>query len=158
MLRYNPNLKNKARQLRANLTDSENALWARLRNRQLLDVQFYRQKPIGGHIVDFYAPKAKLVVEIDGSQHLEENFRQKDKRCDDYLISLGLKVLRFNSREVLNESDAVAEVIYRTVAEQLMQKSPHPPFFKGGLTELHMAEGQGEGGKRKITKHLDHKS
>jgi very-short-patch-repair endonuclease len=60
MLRYNGNLKNKARQLRKNLTDSENALWSRLRNKQLLGVQFYRQKPIGGYIVDLYAPKAKL--------------------------------------------------------------------------------------------------
>jgi hypothetical protein len=61
MLRYNGNLKNKARQLRKNLTDSENALWSRLRNRQLLGVQFYRQEIIGGYIVDLYAPKAKLI-------------------------------------------------------------------------------------------------
>jgi very-short-patch-repair endonuclease len=56
MLKYNANLKDKARQLRKNLTDSEKALWSRLRNKQLLGVQFYRQKPIGEHIVDFFAP------------------------------------------------------------------------------------------------------
>jgi very-short-patch-repair endonuclease len=59
-LNYNANLKEKARQLRNNLTDSERALWPRLRNKQLLGIQFYRQKPIGEHIVDFFAPRAKF--------------------------------------------------------------------------------------------------
>ena len=68
MLNYNANLKDKARQLRKNLTDSERALWSRLRNKQILNIQFYRQKPIGEYIVDFFAPRAKLVVEVDGSQ------------------------------------------------------------------------------------------
>jgi very-short-patch-repair endonuclease len=136
MLRYNVNLKNKARQLRKNLTDSENALWSRLRNKQLLGVQFYRQKPIGGHIVDLYAPKAKLVIEIDGSQHLEDDHVQKDRKRDEYLASLGLKVLRFDSREVLKESDPVIDVIYRTIAAQRNAEiPPNPPFSKGGLTE-----------------------
>jgi very-short-patch-repair endonuclease len=65
MLNYNANLKDKARQLRKDLTDSEKALWSRLRNKQLLGIQFYRQKPIGEYIVDFFAPRAKLVVEVD---------------------------------------------------------------------------------------------
>jgi very-short-patch-repair endonuclease len=68
MLNYNANLKDKTRQLRKNLTESEKALWSRLRNKQLLGIQFYRQKPIGEHIVDFFAPRAKLVIEVDGSQ------------------------------------------------------------------------------------------
>jgi very-short-patch-repair endonuclease len=95
MLKYKLNLKTPARLLRKNLTEGENALWARLRNKQLLGVQFYRQKPIGKYIVDFYAPKVKLVVEIDGSQHLQNDHLEKDRRRDDYLASLGLKVLRF---------------------------------------------------------------
>lgn len=61
MLRYNAHLKDKARQLRKNLTDSELALWSRLRNKQLLGIQFYRQKPLGRYIVDFFAPRAHLV-------------------------------------------------------------------------------------------------
>ena len=127
MLRYNSNLKNRARELRKNLTDSKYALWSRLRNKQLLGVQFYRQKPIGGHIVDLYAPKAKLVIEIDGSQHLQGDHIQKDGRRDEYLASLGLKVLRFNSREVLKESDAVIGVIYRTIVAQLHAEIPRNP-------------------------------
>ena len=134
MLKYNAHLKDKARQLRKNLTDSEAALWSRLRNKQLLGIQFYRQKPIGEHIVDFFAPRANLVVEVDGSQHLGGDHALKDRSRDGYLASLGLRVLRFNSREVLTESEAVVEAIYRTVAEQLNAEiPPGPPFDKGGI-------------------------
>jgi very-short-patch-repair endonuclease len=133
MLKYNAHLKDKARQLRKNLTDSEVALWSRLRNKQLLGIQFYRQKPIGEYIVDFFAPRAKLVVEVDGSQHMEGDQALKDRARDGYMVLLGLKVLRFNSREVLKESDAVVEAIYRIAAEQLNAEiPPGPPLSKGG--------------------------
>jgi very-short-patch-repair endonuclease len=104
-----------------------------LRNKQLLGIQFYRQKPIGAHIVDFFAPLAKLVVEVDGSQHLGRDHALKDRNRDGYLVSLGLRVLRFNSREVLEERDAVVEAIYRTITEQANAKIPPcPPLVKGG--------------------------
>ena len=131
MLNYNANLKDKARQLRKNLTDSEKALWSRLRNKQLLGIQFYRQKPIGDYIVDFFAPKAKLVVEVDGSQHMVGKYGQKDGIRDGHLTSLGLKVLRFNSREVLKDSNAVVEAIYQMLTDQL-QKSPLAPLLQRG--------------------------
>jgi len=134
MLTYNSKLKSKARQLRRNLTDSERALWSRLRNKQVFGVQFYRQKPIGGYIVDFYAPGAKLVIEVDGGQHLQGPNVQNDGRRDVYLASLGLKVIRFNSREVMKESDAVVEVICRSVEERFNTEiPPRPPFSKGGI-------------------------
>ena len=119
MLRYKAYLKNKARHLRTNMTDSERVLWSRLRGKQLLSVQFYRQKPIGKYIVDFYAPRVKLVVEVDGSQHMEEKQAETDKHRDKYLASVGLKVLRFNSREILKQTDAVVQVIHRTMTERL---------------------------------------
>ena len=128
MLNYNANLKEEARQLRKNLTDSEKALWSCLRNKQLLGIQFYRQKPIGEHIVDFFAPRVKWVVEVDGSQHTLGDHVQKDRFQDGYLASLGLKVLRFNSREVLKESDAVVEAIYRMIADQLNAEIPPGPL------------------------------
>ena len=80
------------------MTDSERVLWTRLRGKQLLGLQFYRQKPIADYIVDFYSPKAKLVIEIDGSQHLEDKHTEKDRYRDERLHGLGLKVIRFNSR------------------------------------------------------------
>ena len=119
MLRYESNLKNNARKLRKNLTDSERVLWSRLRGKQIYSVQVYRQKPIGEYIVDFYIAKAKLVIEVDGSQHsLNENV-EKDRERDGYMNSVGIQVLRFNSIEVLKETDAVVNVIARAVRERL---------------------------------------
>ena len=133
MLKYSAPLKDKARQLRKKLTDSEASLWSRLRRKQLLGIQFYRQKPIGEYIVDFFAPRAKLVVEVDGAQHLGDGHALKDRIRDRYLVSIGLKVLRFNSREVLKENDAVVEAIYRTIGNQLNAEiPPGPPLIKGG--------------------------
>jgi very-short-patch-repair endonuclease len=120
MLPYNKHLKTKARELRKNLTLSEKALWSRLRGKQLLGVQFYRQKPIGDYIVDFYAPIAKLVVEVDGSQHLTGDHVELDQKRDLYLSGMGLKVIRFNSREVLTNTDEVVQVIFRTMEGALV--------------------------------------
>ena len=119
MLKYSPKLKANARQLRQNLTDSERVLWRRLRGKQLADIQFYRQKPIGNYIVDFYAPKAKLVIELDGSQHFEAHHAEKDRERDEYLSRLGLMVLRLTSRQALKETEAVVEFIYRTITERI---------------------------------------
>ena len=124
ILPYNSGLKQPARHLRKNMTDSEQVLWSRLRGKQLLGAQFYRQKPIGNFVVDFFAPKTNLVVEVDGSQHLEEDNANKDKNRDLYLARRGIRVLRFNSREVLKDTDAVVEAIYRTMEKRLNQKSP----------------------------------
>jgi len=101
------------------MTDGEQVMWARLRKKQLLGVQFYRQKPIGRYIVDFFAPKAKLVVEVDGSQHFVGDHALSDKQRDTYLSNLGLLVLRFNNLEVLRETDAVVEMILSTLSERL---------------------------------------
>ena len=90
MLRYNQTNKANARHLRIHMTDSERTLWSRLRRKQILGIQFYRQKPIGNYIADFYAPAAKLVIEVDGSQHLEAGGRRKDLQRDRYLTAQGL--------------------------------------------------------------------
>ena len=119
VLKYNRKLKHKARHFRKNMTDSERLLWSRLRGKQILGVQFYRQKPIGDYIVDFYAPRAKLVVEVNGAQHLETKHIQMDKRRDAYLMEQGLCVLRFNNFQVFQELDSVMEVIYKTVMDNL---------------------------------------
>ena len=139
MLRYSEKLKNPARDLRRNLTDSEQVLWHRLRAKRILGVQFYRQKPLGRYIVDFFAPRVKLVVEVDGSQHFEGNHLRKDKHRDQYLFGLGLKVLRFDSRVVLTETDAVVEVIYKETKERLgLEIPPNPPFLKGGVQQTNL--------------------
>ena len=133
MLKYKAHLKHTARQLRKHWTDSASALGARLRNEQLLGIQVSRQTPVGEHRLDFFAPRATLVVDVEGSQHLAGDHALQDRRRAGSLVSLGRKVLRCNSRDVLEDSDAVAEAINRTVAEQLNPKiPPGPPLIKGG--------------------------
>lgn len=115
MLAYNKNFKANARSLRHNLTDAESVLWFNIRRKQLCGVQFYRQKPIGNYIVDFYAPSVRLVVEIDGGQHFEKDYILRDNRRTHYLESLYLKVLRFDNLQVLTAIDEVLEVIHRAI-------------------------------------------
>ena len=133
MLSYSAKLKSRARELRKNQTDSESLSWEHLRGKQLVGVQFYRQKPIGNYIVDFFAPSVKLVIEVDGSQHMESKHLHKDKKRDDFLVGLGLEILRFDSRVVLTETEAVLEIIFRKIIDQQDSKiPPPPPFSKGG--------------------------
>ena len=122
---YQSYLKPFSRQLRSNMTDAEQALWQRLRRKQIHGVQFYRQKPLLSYIVDFYCPAAALVIEVDGSQHLEPEGQRADEVRDRALAGLGLKVLRFDDRQVLTEIDGVLDVIQRMVAER---KSPPAPL------------------------------
>ena len=121
MLKYSRKLKNFSRRLRSRTTDSEKKLWSRIRRKQVCGVQFYRQKPIGKYIVDFYAPKAKLVLELDGSQHFDSGQAGKDRLRDEYLKNQGLMVLRFNSREVLMELEAVVQKIFQTVDSRIKE-------------------------------------
>jgi very-short-patch-repair endonuclease len=112
MLKYEPYLKNHSRQLRNNMTDAEQLLWDRLRRKQISGVQFYRQKPIGRFIVDFYAPAIKLVVELDGGQHFEQAAQEKDEMRDAFFRQQGLDVMRFDNARMMNETDAVLEKIF----------------------------------------------
>ena len=121
---YNKNLKQPSRELRKNMTDAELLLWSRLRKKQVNGVQFYRQKPLGNYIVDFYCPAANLVVEVDGGQHYTEEGKTKDRERDNYLASLDLKVLRFSNSDVLKEIDAVLQMILGNVEVRDWKKSP----------------------------------
>ena len=131
MLEYNRNLKQPSRELRKNLTDAERLLWSRLRGKQMLGVQFYRQKPIGPFIVDFYAHVVALVVEVDGGQHYEPEHARKDAERDRCLADVGIMVVRFNNLQVLQETDAVVEELLAVIRER--QNPPPPPFSKGGV-------------------------
>ena len=115
MLYYNQKNKTNSRKLRSNQTDAEMLLWSRIRRKQIKNIQFYRQKPIGNFIVDFYAPSAKFVVEVDGGQHFEEVYMEQDKKRDLYLKQLNLKVLRFDNLQVLQSIDNVLEVIFEEI-------------------------------------------
>lgn len=109
---YNKNLKQLSRDLRNNMTDAEKRLWSELRAKQILGLQFYRQKPLLNFIVDFYCPAANLVIECDGGQHFTDEGLEADRVRNEALGELGLTVLRFDNGQVLGEIDVVVEQIY----------------------------------------------
>jgi len=121
---YNKNLKQPSRDLRNNLTDAEKLLWSKLRGKQILGLQFYRQKPILNYIVDFYCPAANLVIECDGSQHFTDEGLEADRMRDDALAQLGLKVFRFDNGQLVEQLDSVVEVIYQRCVNEFSNESP----------------------------------
>jgi len=115
MLPYQPHLKEFARALRRDMTETARLLWSRIRRKQIFALQFYRQKRIGPFIVDFHCPAAALVIEVDGGQHYEPIGLEQDRERDAALGRLGLRVLRFSNRDVLLDTEAVLDTIIATV-------------------------------------------
>ncbi|MDO9584890.1 MAG: DUF559 domain-containing protein [Syntrophales bacterium] len=112
MLPYNKDLKHYSRELRKSMTDAERLLWSKIRGKQLKGNQFYRQKIIDNYIADFYCPKAKLVIELDGGQHYSNDGKGKDAARDAFMAGIGLKVLRFSDRDVFENLNGVMEKIW----------------------------------------------
>ncbi len=104
-----------ARTFRQNPTDAERKLWYLLRNRRLANWRFRRQQPVGPYFADFFCPSAKLIIELDGSQHAEDQHLQSDARRTSWLKSRGYIVLRFWNNEVLKTPEIVLETIFRTL-------------------------------------------
>ena len=139
MLPYNRRLKQYSRQLRNNMTDAERLLWAKIRMKQLNGHQFYRQKPIGNYIVDFFCPKAKLVIEIDGSHHLVGEKIEYDRIRNEYLSSIGLRVLRFSNSDVMIHIEGVVE----RIKEEIPGEIPlNPPLIKGETATSPFVKGE----------------
>ena len=108
-LPQNLSLKQRARELRKNSTLSEVLFWCVVKNRQFFGLDFNRQKIIGNYIVDFYCPRLKLVIEIDGSSHA--NRQDYDGARDWYLRSLGLHVLRVYDSDVKENVNDVLRMV-----------------------------------------------
>jgi very-short-patch-repair endonuclease len=126
MLIYNKKLKQYSRELRKNMTDVERLLWSKIRMRQLNGYQFYRQRIIQDYIVDFYCPRARLVIEVDGGQHYSGKVAKTDRKRDEDLRKLGLKVLRFADTDVLKNIDGVVE----TILENMEVREEHNPNYQ----------------------------
>ncbi len=105
----NKNLKERATSLRNNATEEGNHLWFSFLRKY--PVRFNRQRIIGNYIVDFYCNSAKLVVELDGSQHFDDDGIRNDRLRTGYLESLGLKVLRFSNLEIKQNFYEVCSLI-----------------------------------------------
>ena|SRR2546423_14973492 len=105
-----------ARELRTKQTSAEGLLWQFLRNRQLLEFKFRRQHQFGDYVADFYCHEAQLVIECDGSVHESNQQWYHDQDRDAYMISQGLRVLRFTNDRVLDDTEGVLEEIAKYLA------------------------------------------
>ena len=106
----------RARRLRKDMTDTEQFAWARLRSRRFAGYKFRRQMPIGPYLVDFVCLERRLVVELDGGRHVEQ--ADYDTKRTLWLQSQGFEVLRFWDHDVLQEWEAVEEVIWRRLQQR----------------------------------------
>ena len=117
--KHNKSLVSNAKNLRKNLTKEERRLWYDYL--RTYPVKFLRQKIIGKYIVDFYCAKAKLIVELDGSQHYEEKGMEYDAERTAFLEQYGIRVLRIPNNEVNKNLSGVCEYIDFAVKQSLSQ-------------------------------------
>ncbi|TPN95293.1 DUF559 domain-containing protein [Mesorhizobium sp. B1-1-5] len=113
-----PAKRNFARSMRREPTEAEERLWHELRDRRLDNIKFKRQVPMGRYVADFVFAAAKLIVEIDGSQHAES---RHDQERDTELKARGFRVLRFWNDDVLKELGAVCDTIIAYVNDKSLQ-------------------------------------
>ncbi|HNN00875.1 MAG TPA: DUF559 domain-containing protein [Turneriella sp.] len=100
-------LHQRRKELRKRLTPAEASLWNHLKNSQLEGMKFRRQHSVGRYILDFYCVAAKLAIELDGAVHNSAEAKLRDKERDAFLLSLEIKVLRFENKRVFDDLDAV---------------------------------------------------
>ena len=100
------------------MTDAEQKIWSRLRGEQI-GYYFRRQVPIGKYIVDFFCRKEKLIIEIDGSQHLSRTGKEHDSVRDRFLQAQGFRILRFNNVDALENTDGVLQEIFKNLVNPL---------------------------------------
>ena len=109
IIRYNPNLKKLASNLRKNGTLAEVLLWKNIQGKKILGYNFCRQKPIGNYIVDFFCNELRLAIEIDGCSHGDKEAKDEKRQRD--LEKLGIRFLRFSDSNIKSECWAVVEEI-----------------------------------------------
>jgi len=125
-IKYNPQLKEIARQLRNNSTKAEIKLWHHLKGKQLRGYDFHRQKPIGNYIVDFFCNKLMLVIELDGYTHGFKEVFERDKLKEQSLQELEITILRFKDEDIINNIEGVIAYIEEYI-QGLENKHPFIP-------------------------------
>ncbi len=120
--RHNPVLTGNAQSLRKNMTKEERHLWYDFL--KSYSVSFRRQKVIGAYIVDFYCAQAKIIVDLDGSQHYEAEGKKADANRDEYLSEQGYLVLRYSNAQVNTQFQAVCADIDKHVSKRIESKMP----------------------------------
>jgi methylmalonyl-CoA mutase cobalamin-binding domain/chain len=138
----------RVRKLRKNSTEAELLMWKILRNRGFHDAKFRRQHPKEGFILDFYCHEAKLCVELDGSQHNEDQQVKYDEaRTKTLQEQHGIKVIRFWNSEVLNKTEDVLNVLWDLLNERLPANplTPNPSPVGEGHSDSLLPSGEGLG-------------
>ncbi len=113
--RTTPKIFGRAKELHRNMSSAKAKLWRHLRAHRVGGVHFRNQHAIGNYIVDFCAPRKKLIIELDGSQHLEQ--AEYDAERTAFFESRGYRVLRFWNNDVMNNLDAVLKVIWSALRD-----------------------------------------
>lgn len=121
MAGYKPQTLKRAKQLRRDMTPQEHMLWNRLRGRQLANFKFRKQQPIGPYIADFVCHENKLIVEADGSQHIDSGH---DVARDQWLNEQGYSILRFWNNDINENLEGVLMAILDVLSQR---PSPTPP-------------------------------
>jgi len=126
-----PDVFKKAHELRKMETETENLLWSRLRNNQIIGLHFRRQHPINRFIADFYCPRIKLVIEVDGCIHEIPENQEYDIGRSEILEDFGITIMRFTNERVIDDIEKVISEIVTKTKELLSLESKSPP--DGGL-------------------------
>jgi len=113
--RTTPKIFRRAKELHRNMTPAEVKLWSRLRAHRMKGVHFRNQHAIGNYIVDFCSPRKKLIIELDGSQHLEQEDYDAERTL--FLESKGYRILRFWNNQIMNDIEAVLRAIDYSLEE-----------------------------------------
>ncbi len=111
MKTYTRKLIPRAREMRTNMTEPEKRMWYQCMKK--VPQRFRRQRPFGPYIVDFYCAEFKVVIEIDGDSHSSSDAQEYDAERTAYLQGLGLRVIRFSNRDVMENLDGVYERLSR---------------------------------------------
>jgi very-short-patch-repair endonuclease len=132
----------KARELRKDLTEAEQALWKHLRMRQLGNYKFRRQQAIGLYIVDFVSFEGRVVIELDGGQHSQQ--MDHDSKRTAWLESQGYRVLRFWNNQVLQEIEAVEAIVSKVLEDGVNTPHLNPPPQGGRRDNYRVASGKAD--------------
>ncbi len=121
MLHRTSNNSKKAKSLRKNMTEEEGILWSKIRNKQIGNIKFRIQEPIGNYIVDFVSFEKKLIIEIDGGQHNTSKNIEYDTKRTEYLKEMGFDIIGFWNKDIRNNVEGVITHIVENISP-----SPRP--------------------------------
>jgi len=124
-------MKSRRKALRNNMPKAEIILWSKLKGNQLKDYKFRRQHSIGKFVVDFFCPKLKLVIEVDGNSHFLDKKSEQDYERQKYIESQGIRFLRFTNTDIYQNMNDVLTTVEKYI-EKYENHPSHPSLRSPG--------------------------